>query len=231
MKTLHKLILVASILTVTSAFAAEAPKPIFHIWGGQASDQPMDSWNLVKDLPGQEIFGFSFKCIDGGPNLSVPDVFALHTTVNNASNGVMKYAMDISADVPNTIPDMGECNWYPLGIGTGVATSGDKRIAMIGLLAGGNGIVKAWNADTGALYYTLSFPQNDADGLSIAGYPDNRWSAVGNFLSNKSDQLRVGYSRLNPDSSLDLKFTYYDVLTGKQVGNVVSVNVPAPTAQ
>ena len=140
----------------------------------------------------------------------------------------MKYGMDISANFPNDNPDVAEC-YFPIGVGHGVALSGDRRITMIGLLAGGQGIVKAWNADTGTPYYTLSFPQNDVDGFSIVGYPDNRWSAVGNFLSNRSDQLRVGYSRLNPDASLDLKFTYYDVLTGKQVGNIVTVNVPAPT--
>ena len=65
MKTLTKLQAVFLVLIGVSAIAAETPLATFPIWGG-TDFTPVGYYNTIKNLPGQEFVGYTFKCIDGG---------------------------------------------------------------------------------------------------------------------------------------------------------------------
>jgi hypothetical protein len=207
-----------------SAIAAEAPEPTFSIWGEPAA-VPLDYYNLVKNTSGQEFVGFTVNCLDGGSGSN--DSFALRVQVFNATTGGLKYELTPSIDSPNISPGIQECAFGSLGLG--VAVSGTKCVIVIGMTEASNAIIYGYNAETGTQLYKISFQRVDGDYTLATPGNTGEWSAVGNFLNNKSDQLRVTYFKgtVTP-GPVDIKVTYYDVLTGAQKGNPIIMTVPTP---
>lgn len=224
MKSYVKILSVFLVLFSLSTIAAEAPEPTFSIWGEPAAG-PLDYYNLVKSLSGQEFVGYTLNCIDGGtgPN----DSFVLRVQVFNAATGGLRYEMNPSIDSPNITPGSQECTFGSLGLG--VASSGQKRVIVFGMTETNNALIYGYNAETGVQLYKIPFPRVDGDYTLATPGNAGSWSSVGNFLNNKSDQLRVTYFKggVSP-GPVEIKVAYYDVLTGAQLTNPLTMIVPTP---
>lgn len=224
MKNLSKLICLAFAFTVSSTFAAEAPEPTFSIWGEPASG-PLDYYDLIKNVTGQEFTGYTLNCVDGGsgPN----DSFILRVQVFNAATGGLKYEMTPLIDSPNITAGLPDCIFSSLGLG--VASSGTKRVIVFGMAEANNAVIYGYNAETGAKLYNIPFQRVVGDYTLATPGHTGEWSAVGNFLNDKSDQLRVTYFKGNVSPGpVEIKVTYYNVLTGAQIGNTITMTVPTP---
>ena len=226
MKSYTKLLFLLLSLFGLPAYAAEAPPPTFPLWGNLANGgAAIESYNLIKNLPGHEFVGFTLNCIDGagGPN----DTFVLRLAVFNALTGVLSYELMPSITSLNSTPGSAECSLGPFGVG--IAVSGTKRILIVGMAEANHAVIYGYNPETGAQYYVKELPITDADGYTLAhGTSLGELSTAGNFISSKNDQLRIAYFRGNINGSTDIKIKYYDVLTGNQIGGEIAVSVPAP---
>jgi hypothetical protein len=206
------------------AIAAEAPEPTFSIWGEPASVQ-INHYNLIKNLHGQEFVGYTVNCLDG--DSGVNDTFVFRVQVFNAATGALSYEITPSIDSPNNIPGQPECAFGSLGLG--VAVSGQKRVIVFGMTETNNALIYGYNAETGAQLYKVSFPRVDGEYTLATAENTGEWSAVGNYLNNRSDQLRVTYFKgmISP-GPVEIKVVYYDVLTGNQVSRPIVMTVPTP---
>ena len=146
----------------------------------------------------------------------------------DALSGTLKYETSFSLEDLNNSPGFEECTLNAIGLGIGL--SGEKRVMIVGMGGFSHAVIYGNNPETGANYYVKDFPIVDTDGYTLAkpntGYGE--WSSVGNFISNRSDQLRVTYFRGNINGPVDVKITYYNVLTGNQIGNTIALTLPAP---
>jgi hypothetical protein len=222
MKSYAKVLSILLGIACLPAIAAEAPKPTFPIWGGPSHD-PIGYYNVIKALTGQEFVGITAKCFDGGEG-GLVDTYVLKAPIYDAVTGTWKYDVVFSVDSNNTTPQSEECVLSYFG--QGIAVSGNNRIIILGAVGGdGKAVVSAYNAETGSLYYTKKFDLVDSENYSLEIY--NEHCSVGNFTSTKADQLRVTYTQVGENATL-YKVSYYDVVTGNQIGNTLSINTPAP---
>lgn len=226
MKSVFKLIGAGAALSLCTAFAAEAPAPTFSIWGEPAT-APLGFYDLIKHPSGQEYLGFTVDCLDGG---SGPfDTFVIRARVFDAATGTLRYELTPSIESPNVGQGTQDC--FNISVGGGVAASGPRRIIVVGLADENNGVIHAYSAETGAQLYKKQFPVVDGD-YRLAGLRNTgtgEFSSVGNFLNTRSDQLRVTYIK-GPSFAgpLEFRVSYYDVLSGNQIGEPISMTVPAP---
>ena len=225
MKSIARFLFIAFAFSASSIFAAEAPEPTFSIWGEPVSG-PLDYYNLIKNQTGQEFTGYTISCIDGGSGSN--DSFVLKVQVFNAANGALRYEINPSIDSPNNSPGFQECTFASLGFG--VATSEKKRIIVFGMTEANSAVIHGYNAETGAKLYDISFPRVDGEYTLATPGNQGEWSAVGNFLNDRSDQIRVSYIKgsVSP-GPVDIKVTYFNVLTGVQIGNPIIMSVPTPS--
>ena len=220
MKSSTKLLLIFFALISQLAIAAEDPKSTFSIWGG-TPEAPVGYYNVIKNLPGQEIIGATSNCLYGADS----STFVLKGSVFDAMTGALKFEVVISASTPG----LGGC--APSGFGQGIANSESKRIIILGMQNGqGNAVVNGYNAENGAEFWNLSFAPVIADPNGDFILNTREVSAVGNFINNRTDQLRVAYERYNLDGSADMKISYFNVLSGNQIGHSIDIHVAAATA-
>ena len=221
MKIHLKILSVILVFIGLPAFAAEAPVPTFPIWGG-VNENPTGYYNVIKGLSGQEFVGVTVKCFNGGET-GVNDTFVVRAPIYNAVTGAKQYDLVFSTETPNSDPLSEEC--YFSNFGQGIAVSGSKRIIVLGAVAGdGYAVISTYNAENGVPYYTKKFLLSESEDYLLEF---GEHSSVGKFISSKSDQLRVTYTKY-VDGSVLHKVTYYDVLTGNETGNPLSITVPAP---
>lgn len=224
MKSYAKVLSVLLGLAGLPAIAAEAPAPTFSIWGEPGAG-PLDYYNVIKNLSGQEFAGFTVNCVDGGTGPT--DNFVLKVQIHNATNGALRYVINPSIDSPNANEGVPECQAG--SIGYGIAVSGRTRVIVWGMTEANHALIYGYDADTGVQLYKKEVPLTDGDySLAMPGNASSI-SAVGNFLNTRSDQIRVTYIKgsISP-GPVELKITYYDVLTGSQMGSPIIVTVPTP---
>lgn len=167
--------------------------------------------------------------VDGdGEDLGVPDPLPGQAPDCNFSSGA--FQDDIAASLCDELPQV-------FNIGAGIANHGAARYLVLGSAVRGNYIN---NLDGGVDFSRFNVAVYDTAGarvfsktfgpVDVGGY-ELAWelASVGDYLPNGAgvDEIRLVYMS-GGDASFRIKYTYYDIETGRLIQPVVVVSTPCP---